>query len=243
MSRLEGKVAIITGAAGGQGEAEARLFAAEGARVIITDIQEKAADVARSIGERVIFMKQDVASASNWADVVKFTMEKFGKIDALVNNAALYNPKPMIETSLEDFQAHLAINAAGSMLGMQAVFEPMRAAGAGSIVNIVSISGSRKLPGQFAYAASKWALRGISGCAAGELGRFGIRVNAVLPGMIKTDMIAKHRPEDNARYERMIPLGRAGEPAEIAEIVVFLASDAASYLNGAEIVVDAGISL
>ncbi|MFA6117588.1 MAG: glucose 1-dehydrogenase [Sphingomonas sp.] len=243
MDRLAGKVAIITGAAGGQGEAEARLFAAEGACVVLTDVQDKGEGVARDIGGNVVFLKHDVSSEADWARVVAVTLERFGRIDILVNNAAMYDPKPMMETSLASFQQHFAVNAAGAMLGMQAVFAPMQAAGNGSIINIASISGTRKIPGQFAYAATKWALRGMTGCAAAEFGRAGIRVNAVMPGMIRTDMIAKHAAEDNARFEQMVPIGRAGESGEIAEIVAFLASDAASYINGAEIVADGGLTL
>lgn len=243
MGRLTGKVAIITGAAGGQGEAEARLFAAEGAKVVMTDVQDKVADVTADIGDAAAWMVQDVSDEVQWQEVVKLALDRFGRIDILVNNAAFYDPKPLMETSRESFDRHLAVNAAGPMLGMQAVFEPMRNGGGGSIINICSISGTRKLPGQFAYAATKWALRGMTGCAAAEFGSAGIRVNAIMPGMIKTDMIAKHDPQDNARYEKMIPLGRAGESEEIARIAAFLASDEASYIHGAEIVADAGITL
>lgn len=243
MNTLAGKVAIITGAAGGQGEAEARLFSQRGARVILTDVQPKGEAVAADIGGDAMFLQHDVSSEDAWAMVVKTTLDRFGRIDVLVNNAAMYDPKPIMETSLASFNAHFAVNAAGALLGMQAVFEPMQKAGSGSIINIVSISGTRKIPGQFAYATMKWALRGMTGCAAAEFGRSGIRVNAVMPGMIRTDMISKHGAEDNARYEQMIPTGRIGESPEIAEVVAFLASDAASYLNGAEVVADGGLSL
>ena len=243
MGRLTGKVAIITGAAGGQGEAAARLFAAEGAKVVITDVQDKVAKVAADIGDAAVSMLQDVSDEAQWREVITLALDRFGRIDSLVNNAALYSPNPLRETCCPSFDRHFAVNATGPMLGMQAVFEPMRSGGGGSIINICSISGTRQLPGQFAYAATKWALRGMTGCAAAEFGSAGIRVNAIMPGMIRTDMIAKHDPEDNARYEKMIPLGRAGEPGEIAQIAAFLASDAASYIHGSEIVADAGITL
>lgn len=243
MGRLSGKVAIVTGAAGGQGEAEARLFATEGAKVVLTDVQQKGAAVAAGIGDAALFLEQDVSSEARWREVVAETLDRFGRLDILVNNAAFYDPRPLMETDLGLFEKHLAINIVGPMLGMRAVFEPMRAAGGGSIVNISSISGTRKIPGQFAYATTKWALRGMSGLAAAEFGSAGIRVNAIMPGMIRTDMILKHDPEDNARFEKMVPLGRAGTPDEIAWLALFLASDEASYVSGAEIVADAGISL
>lgn len=242
MGRLQGKVAIITGAASGQGEAEARLFAAEGAKVVLTDIQE-GGQVAAGIGEAAFFIRHDVSSAEGWATVVRETLERFGRLDILVNNAATYDPRPLLETSAEDLERHFRVNTLGAMLGMQAVAEPMLAAGSGSIINVSSISGVRNIPGQLAYATSKWALRGMSGCAAAELGRLGIRVNTVCPGMIRTPMIELNPPELNARGEAMVPLNRAGEPREVAEVVAFLASDAASYMNGAEILVDAGLRL
>lgn len=243
MGKLTGKVAIITGAAGGQGAAEARLFAAEGAKVVLTDVQHKGAEVADQIGEGALFLEQDVSNEERWSEVVEETLRRFGRSDVLLNNAAFYDPKPLMETDLASFEKHLSVNVKGPMLGMRAVFEPMRSAGGGSIINVCSISGTRKIPGQFAYATTKWALRGMTGLAAAEFGQAGIRVNAIMPGMVRTDMILKHNPQDNARFEKMIPLGRAGEPEEIARIAVFLASDDASYLHGAEIVADAGLSL
>ncbi len=150
MGKLAGKVSIVTGAAGGQGEAEARLFAAEGARVILTDIQDKGAAVAAEIGDAAFFLKQDVASEESWNHVVQEALSRFGRIDVLVNNAAFYDPKPLMETTLTSFERHFAVNVTGPMLGMKAVFEPMRGAGGGSIINISSISGTRKIPGQFA---------------------------------------------------------------------------------------------
>ncbi|WP_247254203.1 SDR family NAD(P)-dependent oxidoreductase [Pseudomonas moorei] len=243
MGRLTGKVAIITGAASGQGEAEARLFAAEGAKVVLTDVQAFGKTVAAEIGESALFIQHNVSSEIGWERVVNETLAHFGRIDILVNNAATYDPKPLVETTAEALEHHFRVNTLGPMLGMQAVLKPMLAAGNGSIINISSISGLRNIPRQVAYATSKWALRGLSGCAAAELGHHGIRVNTVCPGMIRTPMIDRNPPELNAQGEAMVPLGRAGEPHEVAEVVVFLASDAASYINGAELVVDAGLRL
>ena len=243
MDRLSGKVAIITGAAGGQGEAEARLFVAQGARVMITDIQDQVEQVAGDLGEGAAFLKHDVSDSAAWTQVVAETLRRFGKVDALVNNAAMFNPKPLIETSAAEMEQHFRINQLGVFLGMQAVIEPMRAAGTGSIVNISSVSGMRNIPGQFAYAASKWAVRGMTGNAAAELARFGIRVNSVYPGLINTPMLAGNSVETNARFARSVPLGRMAQAGEVAEVVAFLVSDAASYVNGAEIAVDGGVRL
>ncbi len=243
MDRLSGKVAIITGAAGGQGEAEARLFVAQGARVVITDIQDQVEQVAADLGEGAVFLKHDVSDSAAWAQVIAETLRRFGKVDALVNNAAMFNPKPLVETSAAEMEQHFRINQLGVFLGMQAVIEPMKAAGSGSIVNIASVSGMRNIPGQFAYAASKWAVRGMTGNAAAELARFGIRVNSVYPGLIDTPMLAGNTPETNARFARSVPLGRMAQAREVAEVVAFLVSDAASYVNGAEVAVDGGVRL
>ena len=243
MGRLNGKVAIITGSAGGQGEAAARLFVAEGARVVVTDIQDKGQAVAADLGDNAFFQRLDISDAASWERVVSETIDRFGKVDVLVNNAAMFVPKPMVETSAEEFERHFRVNQLGVMLGMQAVIQPMKAAGRGSIVNTSSLSGIRNLPGQFAYAATKWAVRGMTGCAAAELAREGIRVNSVYPGLIDTPMLAGNSPETNALYASMVPMGRMASPSEVAEVVAFLASDAASYVTGAEIAVDAGARL
>jgi 3alpha(or 20beta)-hydroxysteroid dehydrogenase len=236
-------VAIITGAAGGQGEAEARLFVAQGARVMITDVQDQVEQVAAELGEAAVFLKHDVSDSAAWTQVLAETLRRFGKVDALVNNAAMFNPKPLIETSADDLVRHFNVNQLGVFLGMQALIAPMKAAGAGSIVNISSVSGMRNIPGQFAYAATKWAVRGMTGNAAAELARFGIRVNSVYPGLINTPMLAGNSAETNARFARGVPLGRMADAKEVAEVVAFLASDAASYVNGAEIAVDGGVRL
>lgn len=243
MGKLDGKVAIITGAAGGQGEAEARLFVAEGARVVVTDVQDKGEKVAADLGGTAFFLHHDVSDEESWGQLVEITLETFGAINILVNNAAIFDPKPLTETSAVNMSAHFKVNQLGVLLGMQAVIEPMTNIGGGSIVNISSLSGLRHLPGQFAYAASKWAVRGMSGCAAVELARSNIRVNSVYPGLIDTPMLSGNSPETNALYASLVPMGRMAQPREVAEVVAFLASEAASYLTGAEVSVDAGARL
>ncbi|CAN5263683.1 glucose 1-dehydrogenase [soil metagenome] len=243
MTNLNDKIAIITGAAGGQGEAAARLFVRYGAQVVVTDLQEKGADVAQSLGDRAFFMRLDVSDAAAWAGVVEETERRFGLPTVLVNNAGYFAPKPLTETTADDIERHFRINQLGTFLGMKALLDPMQRAGGGSIINTVSISAVRHLPGQFAYAASKWAVRGMSGNAASELARTGIRVNSVYPGLIDTPMLAGNSPETNAAYAQMVPIGRMARPEEVAEAVAFLASDASSYLTGAEIAVDGGARL
>jgi 3alpha(or 20beta)-hydroxysteroid dehydrogenase len=243
MGRLDGKVAIITGAAGGLGEAQARLFVAEGAKVVMTDVQDSGTRVATELGKSAVFLRHDIAEEARWREVVATALSSYGRLDILVNNAAINLSKPMMQTTAADLERSFQVNALGMMLGMQAAFEALKASGKGAIVNIASGAGFRHVPGLFAYSASKWAVRGISGCAAAELGRVGIRVNTVFPGMIRTPMLASNSPEVLAQFEATIPLGRIGRPEEVAQLVTFLASDSASYVNGAEIVIDGGVML
>lgn len=242
MNRLNGKVAIITGAAGSQGAAAARLFVAEGARVVLTDIQD-GEQVASDLGDAAFFLKHDISESVAWSQVVAETLRRFGKIDVLVNNAGIFDPKPFVDTTVADMERHFRVNQLGMFLGMQAVSKPMTAAKSGSIINISSTAGIRHIPGQFAYSASKWGVRGMTGNAAAELGRLGIRVNSVYPGVIDTPMLAKNPKSTIEMFLQFVPLGRMAEPKEVAEIVAFLASDAASYVNGAEIAVDGGARL
>jgi 3alpha(or 20beta)-hydroxysteroid dehydrogenase len=243
MGRLDGKIAIITGAASGLGEAQARLFVAEGAKVVMTDIQESGGNIAAELGNSAIFLHHDISDQARWRQVVATAMSTHRRLDILVNNAAINHSKPIMETTAADLQRCLDVNAVGMMLGMQAAFEALKASGKGAIVNISSAIALRHFPGLFAYSASKWASRGISGCAAAEFSRTGIRVNTLLPGMIQTPMLAGNSPEVLKHYESMIPLGRIGRPDEVAQVAAFLASDAASYVTGAEILIDGGILL
>jgi 3alpha(or 20beta)-hydroxysteroid dehydrogenase len=240
--RLEGKVAVITGAARGQGEAEARLFVAEGARVVLTDVLvDEVEAVAASLGGLAVARAHDVADEAAWAAVVELATSRFGGVDVLVNNAAIHRIRPLLEETAPDLRRILDVNLVGPVLGMQAVVPSMQARGGGAIVNISSLAAHSGFWGHGAYGSSKWALRGVSRTAAVELGPLGIRVNSVYPGMVDTAMLppAGDPGTDTARTAHL-PLGRVGRPGEIAEAVVFLASDASSYMTGAEIVIDGG---
>jgi 3alpha(or 20beta)-hydroxysteroid dehydrogenase len=243
MGRLQGKVALITGGARGQGADEARLFIAEGATVYITDVlEEQGEKTATALGAR--FMAQDVTSAARWTEIVSAIVAEHGRIDVLVNNAGVFKVARLLDTSEEDYDRIIAINQKGVFLGMQAVAPTMCDAGSGAIVNISSLAGLEGAPGAFAYGASKWAVRGMSRTAAQELGRFGVRVNSVHPGFIDTEMMSQTPAVVSGKMEkvmRLIPLGRTAEAEEVAKLVLFLSCDESSYCTGSEFTVDGGL--
>jgi len=243
MGRLSGKVAIITGAARGMGEATARLFADEGAKVALGDVMTKEGEaVAKDIGDDVFFQKLDVSDDNSWAAFVGAVLDKFSAIDALVNNAGLVHFTPIEHFNPADADKILGVNTVGPMLGAKHVAPVMKKAGKGSIVNISSVDGLRGCNGLTLYTASKWALRGLTKSLAYELGTSGIRVNSVHPGGVNTPMgNARGLPaEQLAQAFCRVPLQRIGEPNEIANASLFLASDEASYVTGAELAVDGG---
>jgi 3alpha(or 20beta)-hydroxysteroid dehydrogenase len=244
MTRLTGKVAIITGAASGIGKAGARLFVDEGAKVVMCDVQD-GASIAAELGDSAIFRKHDVTDEASWARVVDAALSHFGRLDVLVNCAAIRDiAKPLMETTAAEMERSFRVNTLGPMLGMKAAFKALKASGKGSIINVGSGNGYRIQPGAVPYSTSKFAIRGLTGCAASEWGRLGIRVNTVIPGMCRTPMHAStNSPEIIAQYEPMIPLGRLSEPEEVARAFVFLASDEASYFAGSELLVDGGVLL
>ncbi|MEU0931835.1 glucose 1-dehydrogenase [Embleya sp. NPDC005971] len=240
MVDLTGKVAIVTGAARGQGEAEARLLAARGAKVVVTDLlADEGARVAASIGAAARFVRHDVSDAGDWAAVVEVAVREFGGVHVLVNNAGILWTKPILEETAEGLDRILKVNLFGAFHGIQAVAPSMRAAGGGSIVNISSLAGLQGIPGHAAYGSSKWAMRGLTKTAALELGEYGIRVNSVHPGAVDTPMIG-NRFRRGAGNFPTVPLRRVGEPEDVGELVVFLASDESSWITGTEFVIDGG---
>jgi 3alpha(or 20beta)-hydroxysteroid dehydrogenase len=239
--QLHGKVAIITGAARGQGAVEVQLFVDEGCRVVATDIDEAALKAAEQ-DARVIRLRHDVGDADDWATVVASAVSHFGKIDILLNNAAVFAPQSFQQTDRENFELHYRVNQVGVYLGMKTVSTVMAEAKQGAIVNISSVAGVRGSSGAFAYATSKWAIRGMSKSAARDLAQSGIRVNAVIPGLIETAMMDLNPPARNATIISNIPMGRPGQSMDVASAALYLASDASGYLTGSEITVDGGLS-
>ncbi len=243
MARLEGKVALISGAARGMGEAEARLFVAEGARVLIGDVRvEEAAALAKELGDAAIQVRLDVTDEASWQAAVATATDRFGKLDILVNNAGILHFSSLEETELSDYERVIRVNQVGTFLGMKTAAPALRAAGGGSIVNISSAAGLEGIAGVIAYGASKWAVRGMTKTAALELGQSGIRVNSVHPGGVDTPMVAAATVTEETRSAAYgsQPIERIGRPEEIAELVCWLASDASSYSTGAEFVIDGG---
>lgn len=245
MGRLEGKVALITGAARGQGASEGRLFAAEGAKVVLTDVRDdEGTKTASEIGDAATYMHHDVTDEEAWRRVVADVLALHGRIDVLVNNAGIVLAKSLRETTQDEYMHVIAINQVGVFLGMKAVAETMEQARSGSIINISSVSGLIGLSGQTAYAASKWAVRGMTKVAAKELAPAGVRVNSIHPGLVDTQLLREAGVDDDmmARLptQMQIPAGRVAVPEDIAQMALYLASDESAYSTGAEFVVDGG---
>jgi 3alpha(or 20beta)-hydroxysteroid dehydrogenase len=242
--RLAGKVALITGAAMGQGAAEARRFAEEDARVVVTDVlADGAREVAAEIGDAATAVVLDVTDPGQWDAAVAAAVAAFGRVDVLVNNAGIgIPPRVMEESTLEDHHRTLAVNLDGVWLGMRAVLPAMRDGG-GSIVNVSSIDGIVGVAGMTSYAASKFGVTGLTKSAALELGRFGIRVNSIHPGVIASPMVEHAPPAVRERLDRLMakqPIPRMGTTEEVANLALFLASDESSYCTGAQFVIDGG---
>jgi len=243
--RLADKVALVSGAAQGQGAAEVRRFVEEGARVVVTDVLANGARaVADELGPAAMAVALDVTDPAQWDAAVRAAMREFGRIDVLVNNAGIGIPPRVMESvAPEDHRRTMAVNLDGVLFGMRAVVPAMRDGGGGSIVNISSIDGIVGVAGMTSYAASKFAVTGLTRSAALELGRFGIRVNSVHPGVIASPMVDQAPPEVRARLDRLMaqqPIPRMGAPEEVAALVLFLASDESSYCTGAQFVIDGG---
>lgn len=244
MIELSGKVALISGAARGQGAAEARLFSELGARVIVADVlEEEGREVAGAIGESARFEPLDVTSGEAWEACVASSVDAFGRLDVLVNNAGVAPPPEDLQSTPEAlFRRVVDINMVGVFLGMRAVFQPMVDSGGGSIVNISSTAGMRGVNRSIPYSATKWAVRGMTKTAAIEYGPHGIRVNSVHPGVVDTAMVSWDTLPEAARRAVVgdLPIARIGSADEVARTVAFLASDASSYTTGGEFVVDGG---
>ena len=236
MGKLDDRVALVTGGARGQGAAEARLFASEGAHVYITDVlAEEGAKTAADIG--ATFIEHDVTSPEQWATVVGRIVGERQRLDVLINNAGVLHWATMTQTPLDVWNRLVAINQTGVFLGMQAVAAQMIEQHSGSIINISSIGGLRGSGVCFAYGATKWAVRGMTKGAAQELGPHGIRVNSIHPGIIDTPMMAGTPLDELARH---VPLGRYASADEVAKLALWLASDDSAFASGAEFVLDGG---
>ncbi len=241
MGQLEGKRILITGAAQGMGAVHARRCVEEGATVLLTDLQiEQGEALAKELGDAAVFERQDITDPGDWDRVVARAGEAFGGLDGLVNNAAIWWTRPLVEEDADALRRMLEVNVVGTFFGMQKVVPAMREAGGGSIVNLSSIAGTRGIPEHGSYGASKWAVRGLSKVAAAELGQWNIRVNTVHPGAIGgTGMFLVPESEHETLFATQ-PLQRPGERSEVSGLVIFLLSDQSSYITGHEHVIDGG---
>ena len=247
MARLQGKVAIITGAAQGMGEAHAREFIAEGAKVLLTDVNAEAGGrLADELGDNAKFMRLDVTEEAGWAAAVAAAEAAFGPVTVLVNNAGILGPGARAADLAEaDFTRVIAVNQTATFLGIKAVIPSMQKAGGGSIVNVSSISGIVAIYGtpNVAYAASKFAVRGITKQVAIEYGGDNIRCNSVHPGYIRTPMMTAALNDEQIKIASgSVPIGRVGEPVDVAKMVVYLASDESGFVTGAEHIIDGGLT-
>ncbi|MFD0363353.1 glucose 1-dehydrogenase [Nocardia sp. GCM10030253] len=243
MGRLDGKVALITGGARGMGAEHVRRFVAEGARVVFGDVLDtEGKQLESEIGADCHYVHHDVTSEADWTAAVATALAKYGKLDVLVNNAGILRFQPIAEMSLADFTTIMTVNVTGAWLGIKTATPALTAAGGGSIVNISSVEGFIGAANLSAYSASKFAIRGLTKSAARELGKHGIRVNSIHPGGIATPMTAAAGSGvDGSKFFAGLPISRWGQPEEVSEAAVYLASEGASYCTGTEIVVDGGM--
>ena len=241
MNKINDKIALITGGARGIGAATAKLFLEAGAIVIITDSDEQlGSKIASELGERCYFLPHDVSNEQSWTAVVSQIIQIYNRIDILVNNAGIFRVSGILDTSLSDWDLLVAVNQTGTFLGIKSIVPVMKNQKSGSIINLSSIagiSGNSRAP---AYAATKWAVRGLTKSAALEFAEFGIRVNSVHPGLIKTRMMDEI-DQSSEELDARVPIGRQGNPNEVAKMILFLASDDASHCSGHEFVVDGAL--
>ncbi|MET7992193.1 glucose 1-dehydrogenase [Amycolatopsis sp. NPDC005232] len=246
MGRLSGKIAIITGAARGQGAEHARRFVDEGAKVVVGDVlTDEVEKVAADLGKSAVPVRHDVTDPDSWQAVLEATLSAFGSPTVLVNNAGVLGTGRLAAIDPVEFRRTLDINLLGPWIGLSVVGGHMAENGGGSIVNIASIAGHRATPGRGSYTASKWGLRGLTKSAAIEMGRNGVRVNAILPGYIDTPMLGRRRDQMVSETQAWagMALPRMGQSSDISTMAVFLASDESGYCTGADFVVDGGASL
>lgn len=239
-ARFAGKVVIITGGARGMGASHARAFVDEGARVVMTDLLEEEGNaLAVALGSNTLFLKHDVASEKDWSQVVATAEKRFGPVSVLINNAGIGGLPAFVEdVPVAEWQRILDVNLTGAFLGMRAVIPGMKRAASGSIVNVSSIAGLQGAPYGAAYVASKFGMRGLTRAAALELGDFGIRVNSIHPGYVRTPILGDL--DETAPSQRDLAIKRFGRPEEVTRMVLFVASDEASYSTGSEFVIDGG---
>lgn len=236
---LADKVILATGGVRGLGAASVRAFVGAGAKVVVLDLDRGEDDQFWSdLGSSASFLEHDVSRPESWQRVLDSVLGTYGKVDGLLNNAAIFDVGGIADTSPDTFDRFYEVNQRGVFLGMRAVLAPMREAGGGVIINLSSATGRRGIPGMIGYSSTKWAVRGMTRCAASEFAPFNIRVNSVCPGQIDTRMLAMHSEEMKAQILAMIPLGRFGEPRDVGNLMRFLMSDEASYLSGAEFTID-----
>ncbi len=246
--RLQGKVALISGGARGQGATEGELFAKEGAKVALADILDAEGEAVaariRADGGEAIYIHLDVASEDDWRNAVETVVKTFGGLHVLINNAAIYSRVPIVDTDVEEWRRIMEINSTGVFLGSKHAIPAMQASGGGSIINISSTAGLVGSGRGSAYGASKGSVRLFTKYTAVQHAKEGIRANSIHPGPIDTDMIADNLadPESRAESEARVPLGRIGSVMDVAYGALFLASDEASYMTGAELVIDGGVT-
>ena len=244
MGRLAGKVAIITGGAMGQGAGISRAYVAEGAKVVIADVaKEEGQALADELGENAHFAAHDVSDQAAWTSLIADTNERFGLVTVLANNAGILRFGSVETMPIDEVELLFRVNQLGCWLGMQAVVPNMREAGGGAIINASSTEGLGGMANTVAYGATKFAIRGMTKGASHELGKYNIRVNSVHPGMIDTPMTRVHGGDVAMEYgASKIPLRRVGHPEDVAPLYVFLGSEESSYINGAEIAIDGGVT-
>lgn len=240
--RLDGKVALISGAASGLGEAQATVYAREGAKVVLGDIQDdlgaRVVERIRGEGGSAVYVRLDVTSQDSWASAVKLAVDTYGKLTTLVNNAGIFHPGGVESETPEGWARMIAVNQTGPFYGMKAAVPELLKTGNAAIVNISSLYGLIGSPGAISYHASKAAVRLMSKGAALEFARKGIRVNTIFPGQIRTPILGEITPEQDAAIKASIPMGVVGDPIDVAYGSLFLASDEAKYVSGAELWID-----